>query len=151
MIVALQTHRHFVRSSRKASLPLVIPHAAGFERDSVLKWWRTRPPLHFCQVDADILRRAVSGSVRPSETDWRNGITAELTTAIGVAIDRMKEREISHPDIDVALSAVLAFAIEGDDTAGIIIASGLRRRAYLDPCCRRLSKLWLSIEGLTYS
>jgi hypothetical protein len=151
MIVALQTHRPVVRSSRKASFPFVIAHPAGFERDSVLKWWRTHPPLHFCDVDADILRRAVSGSVRRSETDWRNGITAEVTTAIGVAIDRMKRREISHPDIDIALSAVLAFAIEGDDTAGIIIASGLRRRACFDPCCRRLSKLWLSIEGLTYS
>jgi hypothetical protein len=151
MIVALQTHRPSFWSSRKASLPFVIAHPAGFERDSVLKWWRTYPPLHFCDVDADILRRAVSGSVRPTKTDWRNGITAEVTTAIGVAIERMKLREILHPDIDVALSAVLAFAIEGDDTAGIIIASGLRRRARLDPCCRRLSKLWLSVEGLTYS
>jgi hypothetical protein len=52
-------------------------------------------------------------------------------------------RSLTHPEIDLALSALLAFAIDGDVTAGILISSALRRRSHLDPPCRILGDLWL--------
>jgi cardiolipin synthase len=43
----------------------------------------------------------------------------------------------------LALSAVLACALEGDPASAILISSALRRRSKFDPSCRQLSLLWL--------
>jgi hypothetical protein len=66
-----------------------------------------------------------------------------VPAAIKVAVDRLKKRKIDHVEIDLALSAMLAFAIDGDVTSGILISSALRRRSKIDPPCRLLSDLWL--------
>lgn len=129
----------------------VFDHPANPDLDSVLKWWRTRTPSHFAAGEADLIRQAVRRLARKNRAEWSFGITDEVTIAIGAAIDRMKVRVIGHPEIDLALSAALSFAVEGDATAGVLISSALRRRGRLDPRCCRLGALWLSFRRVAPS
>jgi hypothetical protein len=66
-----------------------------------------------------------------------------VTAAIKIAVDRLKARPIGHPEIDLAISAVLGCALDHDVTSGILISSALRRRSKIDPPCRLLGDLWL--------
>lgn len=136
-----------MRSFQNESVLFAIPHLANVDRNPPLKWWRTRPPVDFCDLDPGILRRAVAESVRPSDISWCRAINTQVEPAIEIAKHCMTLQKMSHPVIDIALSAVLAFAIEGNKAARAAIANNLRSRARVDPYCRRLSNLWLDIEG----
>jgi hypothetical protein len=52
-------------------------------------------------------------------------------------------RKIMAAEIDLAFSAVLACALEGDPASAILISSALRHRSKCDPSCKLLSLLWL--------
>lgn len=119
------------------------PAPAGGHLGSPLTWWRTRTPGEFELKDATILRRELKGTTIDGERNWPSPITRQITTTIRTAVDLLKMRSLTHPEIDLALSALLAFAIDGDVTAGILISSALRRRSHLDPPCRILGDLWL--------
>jgi hypothetical protein len=77
------------------------------------------------------------------EPDWSRAILGDAAVAIRVAVEQMKARPITAAEVDLALSAVLACALEGDATSAILISSALRRRSKYDPSCRVLSDLWL--------
>jgi hypothetical protein len=116
---------------------------AGEHLGSPLTWWRTRAPGEFELKDATVLRRALKGTTIEGEHNWPSPTTRQITTTIRTAVDLLRMRSVTHPEIDLALSALLAFAIDGDVTAGILISSALRRRSHLDPPCRILGDLWL--------
>lgn len=118
---------------------------AGDDNDPAfpLTWWRTKTPGEFRKKDAAILRWALMGTRISGESHWPDVVTGEVPAAIKVAVERLKKRKIDHVEIDLALSAMLAFAIDGDVTSGILISSALRRRSKIDPPCRLLSDLWL--------
>lgn len=151
MIVEFQSSRSIGFKSTEVLPTPVFDHPASPDLDAVLKWWRTRPPRHFVHGEAEIVRRAVKRMIRNNRAEWSVGITDEVTIAIGAAIDRMKIRVIGHPEIDLALSAVLAFAVEGDATSGVLISSALRRRGRLDPRSCRLGALWLGFQRVALS
>ncbi|WP_424631794.1 hypothetical protein [Bradyrhizobium sp. SYSU BS000235] len=77
------------------------------------------------------------------EAYWSDAVIGKVTTAINIAVRRLKARPIDHPEIDLALSAMLACALDHDVTSGILISSALRRRSKIDPSCRLLSDQWL--------
>lgn len=110
---------------------------------SPLIWWRTRTPSEFEPNDANIIRHALKGTTITAEPCWPGATTNQITTAIRVAVALLKTRHPADPEIDLALSALLAFAVDGDVTAGILISSALRRRSHVDPPCRVLGDLWL--------
>jgi hypothetical protein len=126
--------------SGNSALPLV-----GLEPTPFLPliWWRTRRPrLLLCQ-GIRAIRQALLGSEIPGALDWSRAILGEPAVAIGIAVKQMKERTITAKEVDLALSAVLACALEGDLTSPIVISSALRRRSKSDPSCKLLSELWL--------
>ena len=125
----------------KAPLPtLVVDDNAP---ESPLTWWRTRAPSEFRKTDSATLRWALMETRIAGEPYWPDVAMGEEPAAIKVAVERLKKRKIDHVEIDLALSAMLAFAIDGHVTSGILISSALRRRSRIDPPCRLLSDLWL--------
>jgi hypothetical protein len=110
---------------------------------SPLVWWRTRKPrLRLCQGIREI-REALLGTEIRGQPDWSRAILGDAAIAIGVAGEQMKAHVITATEVDLALSAVLACALEGDPASPIVISSALRRRAKDDPSCKPLSDLWL--------
>jgi hypothetical protein len=108
-----------------------------------LIWWRTRVPTEFTGKDNTILRWTLLQNKITEEPHWSDAVVGKVATAINIAIRCLKTRPINHPEVDLALSAMLACALDHDVTAGILISSALRRRAKIDPRCRLLSDLWL--------
>jgi len=130
---------HATVSGNRAT-PLVASDLAPF---SPLIWWRTRKPrLLLCQGIREI-REALLGTEIRGQPDWVRAILGEAAIAIGVAVEQMKVHVVTATEVDLALSAVLACALEGDPTSPIVISSALRRRAKRDPPCGPLSDLWL--------
>lgn len=111
-----------------------------------LTWWRKRAPNEFVRKDIAVLRWALLQNKIPDEPYWSEAVIGEVTAAIDVAIGRLKVRPIDHKEIDLALSAMLACALEHDVTSRIVISSALRRRSKIDPSCHALSELWLTSD-----
>jgi hypothetical protein len=108
-----------------------------------LIWWRTRRPSALLCRGIGGIREALLGTEIDGEPDWHRAILGDAAVAIRVAVGQMKVRKIRAGEIDLALSAVLACALEGDPASAILISSALRRRSKCDPSCRNLSSLWL--------
>ncbi len=116
------------------------PHFAPF---SPLIWWRTRKPSALLCRGISRIREALLETDVKGEQDWSRAILGDAAVAIRIAVEQMKGRPISAAEVDLALSAVLACALEGDAASAILISSALRRRSKCYPSCRRLGLLWL--------
>jgi hypothetical protein len=117
-----------------------VPDLAPF---SPLVWWRTRRPSAVLCGSIGGIREALLGTEIHGEPDWSRAILGNGAVAIRVAVEQMKTHRITAGEIDLALSAVLACALEGDAASAILISSALRRRSKCDPSCKLLSLLWL--------
>jgi hypothetical protein len=104
--------------------------------------WRKRKPEALSLQDVSRLRRALLATTLPSEPDWNRAILGDAAVAVGIAVRQLKLHKITDLEVDLALSAVLACAIEGEPTAPIVISSALRRRSKKFHRCLRLSLLW---------
>jgi hypothetical protein len=127
-------------ASGKRAPTSLEPHFAPF---SPLIWWRTRRPSALLCRGIGGIREALLGTEIYGEPDWSRAILGDAAVAIRVAVEQMKACKITAIEIDLALSAVLACALEGDAASAILISSALRRRSKCDPPCRLLSLLWL--------
>ncbi|MEH2469256.1 2-methylaconitate cis-trans-isomerase PrpF [Nitrobacteraceae bacterium AZCC 2299] len=77
-----------------------------------------------------------------AEPEWIEAATGDAVSAIAIGVRLLSRHVIGAAEIDLALSAALACAIEGDATSPVLISSALRRRSKIDPACRCLSELW---------
>jgi hypothetical protein len=131
---------------RELGGPEKIPPIAALpnaDPDSPLRLWRTREPASFSRKDIAPLRRCLLKATTIAEPEWIDAAAGDVIAAIAVGIKLLNRHVIGAIEIDLALSAVLACAIEGDATSPVLISSALRRRSKLDPACRCLSELWL--------
>ncbi|WP_315707231.1 MULTISPECIES: hypothetical protein [unclassified Bradyrhizobium] len=111
---------------------------------SPTKWWRTREPGSYSCGDLRHLRRTLIRIQTISDKEWSAAIRGYAAASIAVSIRQLNKHVISAIEVDVALSAVLACAIEGDITSPVMLSSALRRRSKIDPKCHRLVELWLN-------
>jgi len=110
---------------------------------SPLILWRTRKPTVFLRRNIGSIREALLETEIYGEPDWSRAILGDAAVALRIAVQQMKVHPITATEVDLALSAVLACALEGEPASAILISSALRRRAKCDPPCRNLSLLWL--------
>jgi hypothetical protein len=108
-----------------------------------LELWHTRKPAALTHRDLHRLRTLLVSTELPGEPGWKHAIQGDAGIAIGIAVRQLQSRRITDPEIDLALSAVLACAISGDPAAAVVLSSALRRRSKKFEHCRELSLLWL--------
>lgn len=128
------------------ALPTRAPNIIDLTSSSPLSptsWWRSQKPETFSRKDIERIRLALLGSGLPGEPDWRRAVLGDASTAIRVAVGQLKTKPIGAPEIDLALSAVLCCALEGNAASAVVLSSALRRRSKIDWPCRELSLLWL--------
>lgn len=115
--------------------------------DTPLVWWRTRRPNRLHRTDAASLRLALVGTRIQHEPRWSDAATGDHQTyaaaAIGICVRQFRIHPINATEIDLAVSATLAFALLGDAASAVLISWALRHRAKIDPPCAKLSDLWL--------
>lgn len=112
---------------------------------SPLHWWRTKTPRNLRRSDVRILRTLLLRTDTVADLDWLKAATGDAAAAIGVAVRAMQTVGMTNPAVDVALSAVLCCALEGDPAAPAVIRSALNRRSRFDPRCADLSRIWRRI------
>lgn len=110
---------------------------------SPLIWWRTRRPSPLLCKGIGGIREALLGTEIQGEPEWPRAILGDAAVAIRIAVGQMKVCKITATEVDIALSAVLACALEGEPASAIVVSSALRRRSKCDPSCKTLSLLWL--------
>ena len=125
---------------KRAPISAAMPCPAPF---SPMSWWRSRRPEAFTRKDVERIRRAIIGTEIAGELAWCRAALGSAPAAIGVAVRQLKSRPVDADEIDLALSAALCCAIEGNAASAILISSALQSRAEIDPPCRSLSLLWL--------
>ncbi len=120
--------------------------ASTFISVSPLIWWRTHKPSALAGRSIGRIRKDLLGTKIPGEPEWSRAILGDAAVAIRIAIEQMKANKITAVEVDLALSAVLACALEGEPTSAILISSALRRRSKCDPSCKTLSISWLTAK-----
>jgi len=119
-----------------------LPTMAQLACPSQFELWHTCKPDEVSCADISRLRKALFGTRLPSEPDWKRAVLGDAGAAIGIADRQLKSHTITDPEVDLALSAVLACAIEGNTTSAAVISSALHRRSKKFRRCFQLSLLW---------
>jgi len=115
--------------------------------ETPLAWWRSRRPDRLFRKDSASLRLALAGTHIESEPRWRDAATGDCegdgALAIGICVRQIKQHPINATEVDLAVSATLAYALLGDAASAILLSWALKHRAKIDPPCALLSDLWL--------
>jgi hypothetical protein len=109
-----------------------------------LSWWRTRRADEFKEADVFIARHFLTRSAIIGEPHWFLGAAGDAAVAIGVALRAQRQRGQTLVSLDLAMTAVLSVALEGDATAAFLLSATLKRRSCIDPLCGALSDAWLT-------
>jgi hypothetical protein len=129
--------RDFVaRAGRNVPVGICFPHP--------LSWWRTRRAQEFRHVDITIARAMLNRSAIVGEPHWHLGARGDKAVAIGVAVRVQRRSGNNQVLIDVAMTAVLCCALEGDLASALLLSGTLKRLAASCPHCEELSNSWLT-------
>ncbi|MBR0684404.1 hypothetical protein JQ594_00610 [Bradyrhizobium manausense] len=123
------------RARRNVAAQVLFPHP--------LSWWRTRRPENFKEVDIYIARHLLTKSAIIGEPHWHLGAAGNGPIAINVAWRANKRCGASLVSVDVAMTAVLCIALEGNVEAKLFLAAILQQRSDVDHTCGALSDSWL--------
>jgi hypothetical protein len=107
-----------------------------------LCWWRRLPAPVFTGVHVAVIRRAIVGITIISEPYWPAAVKGDPAAAVGVALRAIKHRRWPSPGGDLVMSALLRCAIEGSDTAALVLEYALGRMAAKDPACAAVAASW---------
>jgi hypothetical protein len=107
-----------------------------------LNWWRTRAAGDFKKVDVAIARHFLGRTGIIGEPHWYLAASGDAAVAVGVAL-RVQKRGMSPLLMDVAMTAVLCSAIEGDITAALLISAIVQRFEGNGSCGKAISDSWL--------
>jgi hypothetical protein len=126
------------RAKRNTPAQIEFPHP--------LSWWRVRPAYAFRKHDVSIARQFLRKCAIIGEAHWFFGAAGNAPVAIGVATRIARRQKPNLLSLDVAMTAVLCVALEGDTAATLFLSSALERRSNIDPLCGPLSDTWLTNE-----
>jgi hypothetical protein len=130
-------------SSKPPATPLNLATPGA---DSPLIWWRTRMADDFSRSDVAPLRAALKGTRITFEPRWSAAVRGDAAAAIGIAVRQLRNHPAGVREIDLALSATVACAIERDAASPMLISWALNLRSMIDPRYRALSDSWLVVD-----
>jgi hypothetical protein len=125
----------------RANVPVIIPFQHPFS------WWRTRPADQFKKTDVNIARHFLMRSAIIGEPHWFLGAAGDAAIAVGVALRAQKRKGNALVTVDLAMTAALLTALEGNVTAALLMSAMLKRRSDIDRRCTMLSDSWLTYKS----
>jgi hypothetical protein len=123
------------RARNKAPDSISYPHP--------LSWWRLRRADEFTKADIGIARHILKKTAVIGEPHWFLGAAGDIAVAMNVAHRALKRD--GHILLDVAMTAVLCIALEGNVAAALFLSATLKRQPEHDPS-RTLADSWLTYE-----
>jgi len=89
----------------------------------------------------------LAGTRIESEDCWQDAAIGDgkalAAVAIGICVRQIKKHPIIATEVDLAVSATLAYALLGDAASAVLLAWALKHRAKIEPRCAVLSDFWL--------
>lgn len=135
--VPRRSQAHFVARAKK-NTPIQLEHSHPFT------WWRTRPAYTFKHEDIFVLRAILRKCAIIGEPHWFLAVKGDPAVALGVALRLRKQPTPNSVSFDLAMTAVLCVAHEGDAAAALLLSATLKARCDTEPLCSILSESWLS-------
>lgn len=123
------------RQRRNKPVQVDFPHP--------LTWWRTRSAQSFKFCEIYVARRILIKSAIIGEPHWLAGARGDAATAIGVALRVRRQKGLDCICNDLAMTAVLCVALEGNAAAALLLSATLKAMAVSDPSIDTLSSSWL--------
>jgi hypothetical protein len=123
------------RAKKNVPIQIEYPHP--------LTWWRTRPAHSFKDADVLIARRFLKKSAIIGEPHWFLGAEGDAAVALGVAMRIRRQQRSNLVSLDLAMTAVLCVALEGNAAAALLLSATLKRSSGTDRLHHVLSDSWL--------
>lgn len=102
------------------------PHEAPASRRSSLLWWRCVRAENFHEMALRDMRLSIAKVELFSEPRWQKAVTGDAAAAIGIALS-MRPEDSFHQKFDVAMTALVVCAAEGNAAACIVLSNIIRR------------------------
>lgn len=117
------------------------PHCA--EDGHPLSWWRMLPPDLLGDVERGLVGSALEGlAVIGGGKKAAAALAGDAASAISVALSLVPLREVTL-QVDVAMTALISCALNGDPVAVLVLAHILGRAQWGDPDAEELGLAWL--------
>jgi hypothetical protein len=140
-----------IRAKRAtASAGLALPNEEGTwswpfrpEDTSPLAWWRTMPAYRLHDAERVVLREALSKISVLGGCEWVGAMRGNAAASIAIAIEVLPNADITLR-VDVALSALLLNALDGNAAAALMLSHLLRQTKLDHPFSKELAVSWLA-------
>lgn len=116
-------------------------HAAVEPSRAPWALWRTRRAEQFDVADADTLQHLLAKTSLFGQAKWQNAVGGDVSAAVGVAVSFLPVDEVTV-QFDIAMTALISYAIEGDAAAAIVVSNILRCLPGRERLHRRIATSW---------
>lgn len=106
-----------------------------------LSLWRTMRAEQFGAQELDIIRRLLARIELFGHQNWRDAVDGDVPAAVAVALSFLPIAQVT-PQFDIAMTALIKSAIEGDAAAAIMASNILRNLPGSDPRHRQIATSW---------
>jgi hypothetical protein len=111
-----------------ADAVISLPRRIDAGGENRLRWWRTMPPGMFTSDDRQALQDILSATAIIGEREWKYARRGCAASAFGIALPMIPIVR-SGPIVDLAMSAVLLCALNGNGAAAGVMVHALRSLA----------------------
>jgi hypothetical protein len=127
-----------VSTKRSTVVANNVPVAPGC---SPTRWWRSIAAPNFHSMALGAMKAAVEKVEMLGEPSWRDAVAGDAAAAVGTAI--LFDRQKAAPGkLDLAMTALVVCACEGDAASCLMIAYMLKRLPKAGRREKRLSTSW---------
>jgi hypothetical protein len=106
-----------------------------------LSSWRTLRALQFSSHDVTSMRAVLAKTSLFGQPKWAAAASGDATAAVAVAVSFIPVDEIT-PSLDLAMTALITCAIEGDPGAATVASNMLRHLPGVSPHHRQIATSW---------
>jgi hypothetical protein len=116
-------------------------HSQADRLNNQLSSWRTLRALDFTFNDVKSMRTLLAKTTLIGQPKWAAAVGGDGPAAVAVAISFIPAAKIT-PALDIAMTALIACAIEGDPGAAIVASNILRHLPGATPCHHQIATSW---------
>lgn len=129
------------RASHKSRRNPVVCHRP--QDGHPLTWWRIVPPRFLGEPERLYIDNALSGlAVLGGSQDFAAALAGDSAAAVAAALSMAPLRDITLKT-DIAMTALLSFALRGDPAAVLVLSHILGRAQWENSCAEDLGLAWL--------
>jgi hypothetical protein len=103
--------------------------------------WRTRRAEQFDAAEENTIRHLLAKTALLDKPKWRDAVGGDVAAAISIAVSFLPIDKLTV-QIDIAMTALVNHAIEGDNAAAIVLSNILRNLPGSRPLHRRIATSW---------